>query len=53
MKKKILVIFGTGKHALLVLNEVISEYNFNQIFFFNDKEKKKIFEKRNKKIFYH
>ena len=46
-----MVIFGTGKHALLVLNEVISEYKFNQIFFFNNKEKKKYLKNGTKKYF--
>ena len=47
--RKNFIIFGTGKHALLVLNEIISEYNVDQIFF-NDKEKNNI--KIEKKISY-
>ena len=40
MKKKKFSYIRDSKHALLVLNEIISEYNFNQIFF--NKEKKDI-----------
>ena len=50
--RKNFIIFGTGKHALLVLNEIISEYNADQIFFFNDKEKKIILKLEIKNILY-
>ena len=46
---KIIIIFGTGKHALLVLNEIINEYDYDQIFFFNNKEKKNYLKNDNKK----
>ena len=45
---KSVIIFGTGKHALLVLNELINEHDFDQIYFFNNKEKK-LFKNQNKK----
>ena len=47
--KKSIIIFGTGKHALMVLNEIIIEYDFNQIFFFNNKEKKSYLKSGNKR----
>ena len=46
---KSVIIFGTGKHALLVLNELINEYDFDQIYFFNNKEKKNYLKSGNKK----
>ena len=41
MKKKYqtLVIFGSGPHARLSLNEVLKLYIFKNILFFNDKIK--------------
>ena len=47
--RKNFIIFGTGKHALLVLNEITMEYITDQIFFFNDKEKKNFLKIGNKK----
>ena len=47
--RKNFIIFGTGKHALLVLNEITMEYITDQIFFFNDKEKKNLLKIGNKK----
>ena len=47
--KKSIIIFGTGKHALMVLNEIIIEYDFNQIFFFNNQEKKSYLKSGNKR----
>ena len=46
---KPIIIFGTGKHALLVLNELINEHSPDQIFFFNNKEKKNYLKSGNKK----
>ena len=48
---KSVIIFGTGKHALLVLNELINEHDFDQIYFFNNKEKKNYLKNKNKKYF--
>ena len=36
-----LIIFGSGKHALIVLNEVIKNYNFKEIVFFDNITRKK------------
>ena len=47
--RKNFIIFGTGKHALLVLNEITTDYITDQILFFNDKEKKNILKIGNKK----
>ena len=46
---KSVIIFGTGKHAFLVLNELINEHDFDQIYFFNNKEKKNYLKNQNKK----
>ena len=61
--RKNFIIFGTGKHALLVLNEITTEYITDQIFFLMIKKKKiclkletknilylKVFQKLNKKM---
>ena len=44
-----LIIFGSGKHALIVLNEVIKNYNFKEIVFFDNITRKKslIYKKKN------